>query len=151
VKQLLDQVLREPLNLFAQLRRQALQPPEMLIELTRPDRLELPVEALERRLDPAALEPLVVAARLLVYNSTTPLELQRPSRSVLTHLGLEIVDVAEVDAVEPAHTGLDIARHRDVDHKKRPPLPAVHHPAHRAGGEHRTRARGRGDHDISPG
>ena len=49
----------------------------------------------------------------------------RRSRRLASATDVQVVEVVEEDAVELAHRGLDVARHRDVDEEQRPLPPAA--------------------------
>ncbi len=69
---------------------------------------------------------------------------------VVDHLA-QVVDAVQVDVGQFAHAGLDVARHRDVDHEHRPAFARRHRMLDHGAGHDRLARGGGGNHDVGFG
>ena len=67
---------------------------------------------------------------------------------VLVHDLPQVVDRVEVDVLERADRGVDVARHGEVEHEHRPVAALLERAPHVVEPDHEAGARGRGDDDV---
>src|SRR5262245_61209405 len=122
VEELVDDLRRQRLDGSPLAFGQALETALCLGQLAGADRLGPLAERRDRRHDVARRLPVAEPPGLVGRDRLCPLGFAPPAAHALTHDRLQVVDVIEVAVVERGDLGIDVTRHREVDHEQRPAL-----------------------------
>ena len=143
-----DDLRREDLDVLPVLLAEGPQPRPGPLQLGPQDRLRLLPQGDDRGDHLEGVVPLGELQDLLADDALGLLGLPEAVAHVLVDHPLQIVNVEEVDVVDPAHLGVHVARHGNVDEEEQAVLAAPERPLDHRGGEDVARGARGADDDI---